>query len=373
MALIVYAPNVHTGGGRVLLQALANEAGGQVAQAILDARLLQAADILYSSITPRWVRNTLPSRLYAEWQLWRLAQPGDTVLCMHSLPPLLPLRARTVVLVQNRLLLERGDFGSYPLKTRLRIAVERLWARSLQGRVQRYVVQTPSMAQALTEWLHRPVPVSVVPFAPRISAAAPNAPPDCNHLSYRAGSKYTNQPGNAHRTSHGAYHAASTRPEFDFIYPASGEAHKNHQRLLQAWQLLAEAGLKPSLALTVDAQQYPALAAHIAQQAAAHGLSIRNFGTLTQAQVLALYAQAGALLFPSLVESFGLPLIEAAQHGLPIVASERDFVRDVALPVQTFDPHSALSIARAVRLHLGEAAAPLRIVGGAHLLDEALR
>ncbi len=33
---------------------------------------------------------------------------------------------------------------------------------------------------------------------------------------------------------------------------------------------------------------------------------------------------------------------------LPIIAAERDYVRDVVLPVASFDPESALSIARAI-------------------------
>ena len=68
--------------------------------------------------------------------------------------------------------------------------------------------------------------------------------------------------------------------------------------------------------------------------------------------MLALYASAGALVFPSLGESFGLPLIEARQAGLSILAPELDYVRDVCEPAQTFDPQSATSIARAVKRFL---------------------
>ena len=60
-----------------------------------------------------------------------------------------------------------------------------------------------------------------------------------------------------------------------------------------------------------------------------------------------------ALIFPSLAESFGLPLVEAQEFNKPILASELDFVRDVCSPVDTFDPKSSLSIARAVKRFLG--------------------
>ena len=58
------------------------------------------------------------------------------------------------------------------------------------------------------------------------------------------------------------------------------------------------------------------------------------------------------MIFPSTSESFGLPLVEAAHLGLPILAPELDYVRDVCSPVQTFDPTSPLSIARAVKRFL---------------------
>jgi glycosyltransferase involved in cell wall biosynthesis len=80
---------------------------------------------------------------------------------------------------------------------------------------------------------------------------------------------------------------------------------------------------------------------------------------LGRAEIDAAYRQSGALIFPSLTESFGLPLIEARGRDLPILAGELDYVRDVCVPVETFDPRSPRSIARAVKRHLGYASQPL--------------
>ena len=65
-------------------------------------------------------------------------------------------------------------------------------------------------------------------------------------------------------------------------------------------------------------------------------------------------------IFPSHMESFGLPLLEPQSMGLPIIASERDFVRDVVVPVETFDPDSSISIFRAVRRFLSVSEPPMR-------------
>ena len=166
--------------------------------------------------------------------------------------------------------------------------------------------------------------------------------------------------------------APSSR-KFDFVYVASGEAHKNHGNLLEAWRLLADEGLKPALALTVNPDAFPVLARKIAGYAQEYGLDIVNLGQLPTMDIPALYQSSSALIFPSQVESFGLPLIEATQLGLPVLASELDYVRDVVQPAETFDPNSPVSIARAVRRFLGNAEPVVQIRAAEEFLAEVLR
>ena len=85
-----------------------------------------------------------------------------------------------------------------------------------------------------------------------------------------------------------------------------------------------------------------------------------------------LYKCAGALIFPSASESFGLPLVEAAACGLPIVAAETDYVRDVVIPLETFDPESAVSIARAVRRFLGCPETPGPVMTASEFVERIL-
>ncbi|MFN7695268.1 MAG: glycosyltransferase [Burkholderiales bacterium] len=160
--------------------------------------------------------------------------------------------------------------------------------------------------------------------------------------------------------------AMQTR-RYDFIYVADGEAHKNHRRLLEAWSLLAEEGIRPSLALTLS-ERDSHLRNAIEATMRAQSLRIEFLPKLSHDEVLIAYAQSGALVFPSLTESYGLPLVEAASLGLPIIASERDFVREVCEPAQTFDPESPRSIARAVRRHLGLDAGPAHPATAAEFL-----
>lgn len=48
------------------------------------------------------------------------------------------------------------------------------------------------------------------------------------------------------------------------------------------------------------------------------------------ADLKCLYQNARALVYPSLAEGFGLPIMEAANHGLPVIASDIPIFRELA-------------------------------------------
>lgn len=52
-------------------------------------------------------------------------------------------------------------------------------------------------------------------------------------------------------------------------------------------------------------------------------------GSLTSNEIYQMYYQADVLIFPSLLETFGLPLLEAAQTGLPILSIDKAYSREV--------------------------------------------
>ncbi|CAM3243099.1 glycosyltransferase family 4 protein [Sphingomonas zeae] len=64
---------------------------------------------------------------------------------------------------------------------------------------------------------------------------------------------------------------------------------------------------------------------------AAHGLADRFFslGRVDDATLSGLYAAASFFFFPSLYEGFGIPPIEAMQHGCPVLATNRSSVPEV--------------------------------------------
>lgn len=331
--LFVHAVNVHVGGGRSLLNALLLSLPNDLlVVALLDARM-KTADELPHNLEVKRVKPSIWRRLMAEWWLARDVKQNDVVLCFGNLPPLFRLRGRAVAFVQNRYLIDRVNLGNFQYKTRLRLNIERFWFSLKAGNAQAFIVQTPSMQKALElSGLIGGKPVYVLPFL--------------------------NISQNYQRTLSKFMHAGRSQ---DFIYVASGEPHKNHHLLIEAWCQLARDGYFPSLWLTLDEGNNTDLCVWINQKKAQAGLRIENLGGCSHDEIKHLYTQAKALIYPSTFESFGIPLIEARQAGLAVLASELDFVRDVLDPEEVFDPQSSVSIARAVKRFMGwdEKALPL--------------
>jgi len=323
--LFVSAMNVHIGGGRSLLSALLQSlpAGLRVV-ALLDARMDPPSECS-SDLEIRMVRPTAFSRMQAERWLAREARENDVVLCFGNLPPLFRTQGKIVVFMQNRYLVDQVSLASFPLKTRLRLMAERCWLASRAASVDAFMVQTPTM-QNLTKMFVRGTGtmVRLLPFADGEPAYARSI------SSERAGRGQ------------------------DFIYVASGEPHKNHRRLIEAWCELAREGLFPSLWLTLNQQSNRDLCLWIDEQTARWDLRVNNLGVQPHARIIDLYRQVDALIYPSTFESFGMPLIEARQSGIAVIAAEMDYVRDVLDPEESFDPFSSVSIARAVKRFLGK-------------------
>ena len=54
-------------------------------------------------------------------------------------------------------------------------------------------------------------------------------------------------------------------------------------------------------------------------------------GVLPHETLLSYYKSSQGLLFPSIIETLGLPMLEAAAFGLPIIASDLDYAREVLI------------------------------------------
>ena len=319
-SLHISAFGIHTGGGLVLLKALLAQARDVIAHVSLDGRL-RGTDAVSCTPESSFVRRSFFARAYDAVKNSRSVRPGDTLLCFNSLPPLRPVRGRVITYVHAPHLVGLHRGTRYRRLTALRFIVERAWFKLGARYSDEFWVQTESMRSALERQNPKAL-VKIVPFVDDLLYSRLDESLDTRVAGSRDYSDYS------------------------FIYPADGVGHKNHTALLKAWSLLAEHGASPRLILSLGEADLGRLLAD-ARIARLPNIEARDH--MARAAVLKLLSLSSALVFPSLTETFGLPLLEARAVGIPIIASERDFVRDVCVPAQTFDPTSPRSIARAVQ------------------------
>jgi len=107
------------------------------------------------------------------------------------------------------------------------------------------------------------------------------------------------------------------------------EPRKNLIALVSAWMRLRAGGWDGQLVVAgAEGWGTPALDASLPDPAAARDL--RRLGRVPDADLPVLLSLAGAFAYPSLLEGFGLPVVEALACGVPTVTSDRGAMAEVA-------------------------------------------
>lgn len=317
--ILLSAFGIHMGGGLVLLESLLAAAEPHLKKTLIDARVENLKGNKSNNQMVK-VRKSFLSRLIAQNKLALNAKETDIFFSFNSLPPLLSSKAYVINYVHAPHFVGAHTGVRYPFLTHVRHLIERVWFHCGLRNCDEIWVQTESMFNAIL--LKNPgLNVRVVPLVDEflINASKLNISKinDCDGKS------------------------------FSFFYPADGVGHKNHARLLKAWCILKEQGLKPNLILTLSQEEL--LDSFISANLNIEDYeNVINIGRVPRVEVLRIMKESSGLIFPSLAETFGIPMLEAKMLNKPILASERDYVRDVCAPVQTFDPESSQSIARSV-------------------------
>lgn len=155
---------------------------------------------------------------------------------------------------------------------------------------------------------------------------------------------------------------ARYEPGFRYLLMVSSRrAHKNEERTLAAF---ARSRIDPTIRLLLTGAPTDALLAQIERL----GLTRRVvfLGRVDDAQLPALYRGALALLFPSLYEGFGLPVVEAMACGIPVLTSTVTALPEVAGDAALLvDPYDVDALANGIERVLTDEAlrARLRLAG----------
>jgi len=155
----------------------------------------------------------------------------------------------------------------------------------------------------------------------------------------------------------GAEHLADVTPDLSildrlhllpgkfFVAVGSANPTKNHQAMIRAFLALpGERGLRLVIAGGTHDSVF------VAESRSQADECIVRTGSVTDAQLKALYQHAAGLVFPSTYEGYGLPPLEAMSCGCPVLASNAASIPEVCGDAALyFDPYCESEITTAMR------------------------
>lgn len=116
----------------------------------------------------------------------------------------------------------------------------------------------------------------------------------------------------------------------NFIYPATGFLYKEHYTLFQALSILKEQHYeiadKIRIYLTLSKEECPGYVDYVLKRGLEDNICF--VGKVDRMRLFSMYKTSNGLLFPSTLETIGLPLLEAASMGIPVLASEMEYAKE---------------------------------------------
>lgn len=199
------------------------------------------------------------------------------------------------------------------------------------ARADRIIVPTEFIRQQVIKYLKVPEErLTVIPYAPNEYFSVTNE--KNNSVDSTVFSKYN-------------------LPESYLLTVGIHKPHKNYLFLLKALVRLWQMGKDDVPPLVMVGFSLDKKTRHLQRFIADYKIEkkVKVLGMVPEADLPSIYRGASALIFPSLYEGFGLPVLEAMKSGIPVVASDIPAVREVAQDaVLYFDPKNIDSLVAAV-------------------------
>lgn len=319
---------VNSGGGKILLDQLVKEFSLSKlnVQFLFDRRVLNNYNSVEFVNEPIYLNASFFSRLNFYKNNINVY---SVVLTFGNVPPPINLNVPVFTYLHNVLYLEKNTYLNFKdfafLKAKL------FYIKWLRGNTNYWIVQTNNVRIKLSSRLG--IALNQIFTLPFYNEFVPNI-----HLGK-----------NIRENS-----------RIKYLYVSNGENYKNHRMVFHAFEIFCLKNNNVELIVTLS-DCYPALINEIFELKK-RGVSISNIGIVDKSQLDKIYNNIDFVIFPSLFESFGLGLIEAAQFKLPILAPDYDYVKEVIVPSLTFLPTDVLSIVNALERSLVNDIQPSELV-----------
>lgn len=113
-----------------------------------------------------------------------------------------------------------------------------------------------------------------------------------------------------------------------FFYPASSMIFKNHQIIIEACLKLKKEGVSNYKVVLTLAEEENYMTEKIYKIVKREKLPIEFIGALEREEVFDFYTKS-VLIFPSYIETVGLPLIEAKMHKTPVIVADCLYSKEI--------------------------------------------
>jgi len=239
----------------------------------------------------------------------------NLIFCFANVPPPIFIKIKTIILCHNVLLFSSFfEKNNLKFKSKLFFLLKRFYIYYKNKSHYYWVVQTQTMKKKVgNNFFLRKSQILVIPFFDNLVES----------------------------------NVELKKDSFTFAYVASGDAHKNHINLLHAWDILYNKyKISPRLSITISEDNIYLI--DLIKRLIKKGLNIVNLGISSKNEIIDLYKTTEYLIYPSLNESFGLPLLEAISLDCKVLASDLPYVHDIIIPSCLFDPFNPSEIARLV-------------------------
>ena len=327
---IIHTAGIDSGGGREYLKYVLNAYKSKNYFVFLDSRL-DPKEFNIKNYTQYKNNLSLRINIFLMRIKWKIERKVDLEeLFLNGIPPLFKINSsnKVIILFQNVLLLNSSYNHYLSNFNKIKFTLIRLFIKNFLNHSYEVLVQTKSMVKHFKNFTNKKNKIIIDKGI---------------HNDYFKHKFLINYNIEKLRLKYNFFYEIENLVDSKniiYFYPASFLKHKNHIRLIKAFEILP-ANIKKNIFILLTIKDRDI-------QKLTDEKNIMNLGKINRNFVNYLLKNSNFLVFPSLIESLGIPLLEAKYSKLKIISSNIDVISEVSDPLIKFNPENIYEISSAL-------------------------